>query len=49
MDAVKKEVKNGFPEDAGKRKEGEVQKAVESHSTTVDKLIEAKENEIMTV
>lgn len=49
MDAVKKEVKDGYPEDAGKRKEAEVQKAVDSHSDMVQKLIDAKETDIMTV
>ena len=49
MDVIKKEVKEGYPEDAGKRKEAEVQKAVDNHSDLVHKLIEAKEKDIMTV
>lgn len=49
MDAIKKEVKSGYPEDAGKRKEGNVQKQVDGHIENVDKLIAAKEKDIMTV
>ncbi len=49
MDAVKKEVKNGYPEDAGKRKEAEVQKSVDDHIALIDKMIVAKEKDIMTV
>lgn len=49
IDFVKKEVKEGYPEDAGKRKETEVQDLVNSYSKTVDNVIEAKEKDIMTV
>lgn len=49
MDAIKKEVKDGYPEDAGKRKEEEVQSNVKSNSTSMDNLVSAKEKEIMTV
>lgn len=49
MDAVKKEVKNGYPEDAGKRKEDNIQGQVKSSSETIDSLVSAKEKEIMTV
>ncbi len=49
MDFLKKQVKDGFPEDMGKRKEEEVQKMVESYSTKIDKMIDVKEKDIMTV
>lgn len=49
IDFIKKEVKNGYPEDAGKRKEDLVQDMVKIHSETIEKLIEAKEKDIMTV
>ena len=49
MDFIKKSVKDGFPEDIGKRKEDEVQKMVDTYVDKIDKLIEAKEKDIMTV
>lgn len=49
MDFIKKEVKNGYPEDAGKRKEGDVESMLKNHYAEVDKIIEAKEKDIMTV
>jgi ribosome recycling factor len=49
MDAIKKEVKDGYPEDLGKRKEAEVQKNIEVNTQKIDKLIEAKEADIMKV
>ena len=49
MDAVRKEVKNGFPEDAGKRLEAEIDKLMHDYSEQVDKSIAAKEKDIMTV
>jgi ribosome recycling factor len=49
MDYLKKQVKDGFPEDLGKRKEDEVQKTVDSYSAKIDKMIESKEKDIMTV
>jgi len=49
LDFIKKQVKEGFPEDMGKRKEDEVQKIVESYSTKIDKIIEAKEKDIITI
>lgn len=49
LDFVKKEVKDGFPEDAGKRIEDEVQNMVNSFSKIVDGIIESKEKDIMTV
>jgi len=49
MDAIKKEVKDGYPEDAGKRKEGEVEESVKSYTKKIDDLIDLKEKDIMTV
>lgn len=49
MDFIKAEVKDGYPEDAGKRKEGEVDKLIHQYSDKVDAMISAKEKDIMTV
>jgi ribosome recycling factor len=49
MDSVKKEVKNGFPEDAGKRMEADIDKLVHDFTAQIDKSIVAKEKDIMTV
>ena len=49
MDNIKKEVKSGYPEDAGKRKEGEIQDLTNSFIEKVDKMLEVKEKDIMTV
>lgn len=49
MEHIKKAVKNGFPEDAGKAKENEIQKLTDQNISRIDNLIEAKEKDIMTV
>jgi ribosome recycling factor len=49
MDYIKKSVKDGFPEDMGKRMEDQVQKTIDSYMTKIDKMIEVKEKDIMTV
>ncbi len=49
IDFVKKAIKDGFPEDMGKRKEAEVEKMLHNHYETVDHLIAHKEKDIMTV
>lgn len=49
MDQIKKAVKSGFPEDMGKRKEEEVEKLTKEFVEKIDKLIETKEKEIMTI
>ncbi len=49
LDGIKKEVKNGYPEDAGKSRENEVQDLVNKHSKNVDDLVAAKEKDVMTV
>lgn len=49
MEAVKKAVKNGYPEDAGKKEEINIQDMTNNFSKKVDALIAAKEKDIMTV
>jgi ribosome recycling factor len=49
MDAIKKAVKNGYPEDSGKRREDEVQKMTDNFGGKVDQLVKAKEEDIMTI
>ncbi len=49
LDFIKKEVKEGYPEDAGKRKEKEVQDMVDKYSKMIEDLLDAKEKDIMTV
>jgi len=49
MDTIKKEVKEGYPEDAGKRKEGDVEDSVKAFTKKIDQLIDAKETDIMKV
>ena len=49
MDFIKNEVKDGYPEDIGKRKEKEVEDMVKAHVSNIDALIDAKEKDIMKV
>ena len=49
MDAVKKEVKNGYPEDEGKKKEDQIQGLLKGYGSEVDNLTEAKEKDIMAI
>ena len=49
MEAIKKEVKGGYPEDMGKKKEAEVQKHVDMCMERIQKLLEVKEKDILTV
>jgi ribosome recycling factor len=49
MEEIKKAVKNGFPEDAGKGKEAEAQKLTDAHITKIEHIVDAKEREIMTI
>ena len=49
MDFIKNEVKDGYPEDVAKRKEAEVEKLVQDFTERIDKIINAKEKDIMTV
>lgn len=49
LDFVKKEVKDGYPEDAGKRKEAEIESMVKDYTHKIEVLLEAKEKDIMKV
>lgn len=49
MEHIKKAVKNGFPEDSGKRKEEEIQELTNKYSSKVDQVLDVKEKEILTV
>ena len=49
LDQVKKAVKDGAPEDMGKRKENELQDLVNKMVEQVDKVLALKEKEILTV
>lgn len=49
LDAIKKAVKDGYPEDAGKRKENEVQDLITEYTKKIDHLVEVKEKDVMTV
>ena len=49
LDFIKKAVKDGYPEDAGKRREDEVQKMVKDHEEKINHIVESKEKDIMTI
>ena len=49
MESIKKLVKDGFPEDLGKKKEDELQKLTDHHTEQSGKLAEAKEKDIMAI
>lgn len=49
MDYIKKAVKEGYPEDNGKRQEENAQKVVETYADKVTKIIAQKESDIMTI
>lgn len=49
MEMIKKEVKDGYPEDAGKRMELKTQELTDAHAAKADKLFDAKETDIMTI
>jgi ribosome recycling factor len=49
LDHIKKAVKDGFPEDAGKRKETELQDLVNKFVEQTDQIVTGKEKEIMTI
>jgi ribosome recycling factor len=49
MDSIKKAVKNGVPEDAGKRKEEQVEKLIHQYYEQIEELIKAKDKDIMTI
>ncbi len=49
IDKMKKEVKNGLPEDVEKDGEAEAQKLHDSYIKKIEELLSAKEKEIMTI
>ncbi len=49
MDIIKKAVKDGYPEDAGKRMEGKVQDITNNFGKKVDDYVSAKEKDILTI
>jgi ribosome recycling factor len=49
LDQVKKAVKDGLPEDLGKRTETDLQELVNKYVKHVDEIVGTKEKEIMTV
>ena len=49
LDSIKKAVKDGYAEDAGKRKEGEVQDMITEYTKKIDHVVELKEKDVMTV
>lgn len=49
MDFVKKEVKDGYPEDEGKKRETEIDGMVKSSTVKLEEVLVAKEKEIMKV
>lgn len=49
LDIIKKAVKDGYPEDAGKSKEQEVQDLVNNYTKKIDHTVEVKEKDLMTV
>jgi len=49
MEVIKSEVKDGYPEDAGKRKETEVESLLKDYTTKIEAILSAKETDILTV
>ena len=49
MEELRKAIKNGLAEDIGKKKEEEIQMLTNRFVEKIDKLVEAKEREILTV
>jgi len=49
MDVVKGAVKNGYPEDAGKKAETDIQNVINTSTKRVDDIVQSKESDIMTV
>ena len=49
VNSVRKMVKDGYPEDQGKRVEGTIQSLTDKYSSQVDEMTTAKEKEVMTV
>ncbi len=49
IDFTRKKVKDGLAEDIGKKKEEEIQKIIDANMGKIDKMLEVKEKDIMTV
>lgn len=49
IDDIKKLVKNGYPEDAGKRKEDEIQDLTNKYTNKIDEMVKIKEADIMKI
>lgn len=49
METIKSEVKAGYPEDAGKRREAEIESSVKTHYEKIEELVAQKEKDIMTI
>ena len=49
MEFIKKEVKNGYPEDEGKKKEVSIEGMVKDNYKKIEDLLAVKEKELMTV
>ncbi len=49
IEHIKKAIKDGLPEDTGKRKESEIEDMTKKYIEKIDKIVETKEKEIMTV
>ena len=49
MDKIKKAVKDGYPEDSGKDKEDDVEKLTKQYSENAEKLLQAKEKDLMSI
>lgn len=49
MEGFKKAIKDGYPEDLGKKKETDIQEMTNQFTKKIDHLLEVKEKDIMTV
>lgn len=49
MDSIKQAVKDGYPEDAGKKAEDKAQNLTKAYTEKIDQILAAKEKDILTV
>jgi ribosome recycling factor len=49
MEGIKKAVKDGYPEDMGKRMEEQIETMTKSYSDKIDQMLQGKEKDIMTI
>ena len=49
MDSIKQAVKDGYPEDAGKRSEEKVEEITKKYNEKINQILESKEKDIMTI